>query len=140
MCRAPCARRCGSGGLPLRAPAVAQTVAEQAERIAGSTEAAQVRPRVALAGSHLPGRAVAGDGVLLVGHHRGVVHALEEIVILIVLPHVPEAEAPRILLVFAALGRAVGGFLFAARPLASRPAGFYPAILARFDADFIEKG
>src|ERR1700687_3767514 len=99
----------------------------------------KIRARITLAGSHLPSRAMAGDGVLLIGHHRGVVHAFEEIVRLIVLPHVFETEAPVVLLVLAALGRAMAGFLLAARPLASRPAGFRPAILVRLDADTIKK-
>src|ERR1700690_2922711 len=127
------------GGLRARLLLAAQAFAEQAERIAAAADAAKIRPRMRLAGSHLPGRAVAGNGVLLIGHHRGVVHALEEIVRLIVLPHVLETEAPVILLVLASLGRAVTGLLLAARPLASRPAGFRPAILARFDADAIKK-
>src|ERR1700690_506460 len=53
------------GGLRARLLLAAQTFAEQAERIATTANAAKIRPRMRLAGSHLPGRPGPGKGVLL---------------------------------------------------------------------------
>ena len=82
---------------------------------------------------------MAGERVLLIGQDRSVVHAGEEIIGLIVFAHVLEAEVPILLVATAALGRAVGRRLLAARPFAGPAAGFDAAILGRLDADFIEQ-
>src|SRR5690606_15179354 len=96
----------------------AHALAEQAEGIAPAVETIEVGPRMALSGAHLPGRPVTGQRILLIGHDRGIVHAGEEIIVLIVLAHVIETVAPIILLAPAALGRAMRRFLLAADPFA----------------------
>ena len=83
---------------------------------------------------------MAGERVLLVGHHGRVAHAGEEIVRLIVFAHVIEAETPIILFAAAALGRTMRRLFLAAVPFAAGPAGLWTAILFRLDADAIEKG
>ena len=45
-----------------------------------AAEIAQIRPDRSLAGSHLPGRTMSGQRILLIGHDCGIVHAGEEIV------------------------------------------------------------
>src|SRR6185437_11919848 len=116
---------------------IAQAFAKQPERIGAG--AAQIGPRPALAGAHLPGRAMTGERVLLIGQHGVVFHAGEKIIRLIVFARVREAEVPIVLVILLALGRAVGSDVLASRPFARRAAGFLAAILVRFDADFIEK-
>ena len=54
--------------------------------------------------AHLPGRTMAGDGVLLIARDRVVAHAGEEVVGVIVLAHVIEAEPPVLALLAAPLG------------------------------------
>ena len=83
---------------------------------------------------------MSGQRVLLVGHHRGIIHAVEKVVRLIVRAHVREAEPPIFIFAPTAFGRTMVRLLLAAMPFADGPAGFRPAILLRFDADAIKKG
>src|SRR5262245_43670863 len=79
--------------LLLRAPATGTAeFAEHTERILRAVSG--VRARRAIAGPHLPGRAMAGDRILLVLRHGVVAHAGEEIVVVVVLAHVVETEPP----------------------------------------------
>src|SRR4029079_2611356 len=111
--------------------------ADNAKRIAG---AAKVRRGRALAGSHFPGRTMAGDGILLIGQNVIVLHAGEEVVVLVVVADVSEAKVPILVLAAAAFGRAMGAALLAADPFAARPRAFDAAILGRLDANAIEQG
>src|SRR5262245_24993322 len=115
------------------------TFAKQAEWIGVSAESTHVRPHRAFAGSHLPGGTVAGQRVLLVGHHRRIAHPGEEIVGLIVFAHMVQAETPVLLFAAPAFWRAVRRFFLAAMPFAARATGFWTAILLRLDADAIKK-
>ncbi len=89
---------------------------------------------------HLPGRPVAGEGILLVGSDVLITHALEIIIFVIVFADVLETVVPILLLGATPFGRAMAARLFAARPLASRRVGFLRAVLRRLDADLIENG
>src|SRR4051812_21640193 len=89
--------------------------------------------------AHLPGRAVAGERVLLilgdvVGAHPG-----EEIVRMVVFAHVVEAEAPVLVLAIAPLRRTMGRGPTAARPLAGRMRGAQPPVEVRLDPDAVEE-
>src|ERR1700692_1285314 len=101
--------------------AAAVELAEHAERIGGAFE---IGLRTALAllgagiGAHLPGRTMAGQCVLLVAGARIRIHALEEIIGLVVFADVIETEVPILLVVGPALGRAVRPLVFALRPFA----------------------
>src|SRR4051794_28657708 len=96
--------------------------------------------RLAAVHAHLPGRAMAGGGVLLVLGDVVVVHASEEIVGGVVLAHVGKAEAPVFILLVAPLGSAVRRGRLAARPFAGRMLFLaQPAILVRLDPDAVEQ-
>src|SRR6202048_3589827 len=94
-----------------RSPPVAAAVefAEHAERIG---RALQIGLGAALAllgagiGAHLPGRTMAGQRILLVTRNRVRIHALEEIVGLVVFADMIETEVPVLLVVGSALGGA----------------------------------
>src|SRR5580704_1378545 len=94
---------------------------EHAERIGGGFE---IGLRAALAllgagiGAHLPGRAMAGQRILLVARDRIGIHAGEEIIGLVVFADVIETEVPVLLVVGPALGRAVRPLVLAFRPFA----------------------
>src|SRR3984885_4075391 len=105
-----------------RPPAAAAVeLGEHTERIGSGFE---VGLRTALAllgagvGAHLPGRAVAGQRILLVARDRVGIHAGEEIVGLVVFADVVETEVPVLLVVGPALGRAVRALVLAFRPFA----------------------
>ena len=61
---------------------------------------------------------MAGQRILLVARDRIGIHALEEIVALVVFADVVETEVPVLFRVLAALGRAVRPLVLALRPLA----------------------
>jgi hypothetical protein len=92
-----------------------------------------------VAGAHLPGRAVSGDGVLLILQDGVVAHAGEIIVRVVVLAHVLETEAPMLVLARPGLGGAMRRRIAAALPIAARPIRTRPAILLGLDADAIEQ-
>ena len=91
----------------------------------GSVAPAAAEPVDAAVEAHLPGRPVAGDGVLLVARDRIVAHAGEIIVGMVVLAHVLEAEAP--VLVLAQRGPSAPD----ASPRRRSPATGKPALAAR---------
>src|SRR5262245_17309779 len=114
--------------------------AEQPERIGMTSKSPHIRPHIALAGSHLPGWAMPGERILLVGHHRRVAHAGEEIVGLVVFADVIQTEAPVLFLTASTLWRTVRRLLLAAMPFTAWAAGFRTAVLFRLDADTVKKG
>jgi hypothetical protein len=126
------ARRLGLFGLGPRAE-----LAEHVERIARGVGAKLGAGMIA--GSHLPGRAMPGDRVLLVFQHGVVAHAGEVIVGVVVLAHVLQAEPPVLILALPALGRAMGRGIVAALPVAARHVGAPLAVLRRLDANAIEQ-
>src|SRR4029079_7514911 len=69
-------------------------------------------------GAHLPGRAMAGQRVLLVARDGVGIHALKEVVVLVVLTDVVEAEVKILPRILPALRRAMRALVLAARPLA----------------------
>src|SRR5215467_2567139 len=120
-------------------------LAEHAERIVGAL-VAEEPARARLAGSlaahhaHLPGRAMAGDRVLLIARDRVLAHAGEKIVGVIVLAHMIETEPPVLALLRAPLRRPVRRRVGAARPFAGRHGIAQPAILVGLDANSVEQG
>src|SRR5580700_8695362 len=130
------------GPLALGPPRPRAQVAEHPERIgrAALAEPARVAVRLAAVHPHLPGGAMAGDGLLLILGDRVVAHAGEEIVRLVVFAHVLEAEPPIFALAQPALGGAVRRAFAAARPVAARTAGPHAAVGAGLDPDTVEKG
>src|SRR4029077_16986458 len=136
-------------GFPARArPPAAATVKlrEHAERIGGTLE---IGLRASLAflaavGAHLPGRAVAGQRILLVARHRIGIHALEEVIGLVVLADVIETEVEILPRILATLGRTVRPLVLATRPFAH--GGFFPRLrlllraqLVGLDANGVEE-
>src|SRR5262245_794087 len=115
----------------------AQSFAKQLERISVA-ESTHIRSNRSLAGSHLPGRTMSRKGILLVGHHRRIAHSGEKIVGLVVFAHVIEAKTPIVLLAPASHRRTVRRFFLAAVPFAVGTAGFWAAVLLRFDADTVK--
>src|SRR3954453_14376367 len=107
----------GPGARP--PPAAAVEFAEHAEWI-GRAFQVGLGAALALFGAgicaHLPGRAVPGQCILLIARDRIRIHALEEIIGLVVLAHVIETEVPIFLGVGAALGRAMRRLVLAIRP------------------------
>src|SRR3954469_11412664 len=89
--------------------------------------------------AHLPGRTVAGHGILLVPRDRIVAHSGKIIVGMIVFPNVLEAETPVLVLAQPAFGRAMRRLAAAARPLADRRIGGRLALLLGLDPDTIEQ-
>src|SRR5579885_3180256 len=96
----------------------AQPFPEKTEGVGGV--AAEIRPDTTSTRPHSPCRPMAGDGVLLVGHHCGIAHSGEEIVGLVVGADVREAKAPVFPLAPPPLGRAVRCLFLATRPFANR--------------------
>src|SRR5215467_10979043 len=103
-----------------------------------NSAALQARRSPATCAPDLPGRPMAGYGILLITGDRVFAHPGKKIVGLIVFAHVFETETP--ILARAALRRAVRGALRAARPITGRPFGAQPPVLIRLDANAIEKG
>src|SRR6202047_220560 len=89
--------------------------------------------------AHFPGRAMTGDRILLVFGDRIVAHPGEEIVRVVVLAHMAEAEPPMLVLALPALGGAVRGGGIAAWPFASRQIAAQPAILVGLYPDAVEQ-
>ena len=129
------------------APAAATVeLGEHAERVGGALHI--LGGLLALlaggVGAHLPGRAMAGQRILLVARDGVGIHALEEIVVLVVFADVIETEVkvfPRIL---PPLWRAVRALVRAARPFAH--GGFFARLrlllraqLVGLDANGIEE-
>src|SRR5438105_580531 len=97
------------------------------------------RGRLAAIHAHLPGRAMADGRVLLVAGDVVRAHAGEEIVGVVVLAHVVEAEAPVFVFALPSLGRAVGRGRRTARPLAAGRAGPQAAVLVGLDPYAVEE-
>ena len=136
-----------SGAARTRPPAAtAVELGEHAERI-GRTFQLGFCARLALlaaVGAHLPGRAMAGQRVLLVARDGIRIHSLEEIIGLVVFADVIEAEVKILPRVLAALGRAVRTLVRAPRPFAH--GGFFARLrlllraqLVGLDANGIEE-
>src|ERR1700692_1842630 len=111
-----------SAGAGARPPAAAAVeLAEHAEGIDGTFEiglGAALALLGAGVGAHLPGWTMAGQRILLVARDCIRIHALEEIIGLVVFPDVIETEGPGLLVVSPALGRAVRALVLAFRPFA----------------------
>src|SRR5262245_6307750 len=128
----------GSGG--------AAELPEHAERIYGAVElrleARRARPRrrPAAVHAHLPGRAVADHGLLLVAGNVVRVHAGEEIITVVVLADMIETELPVLALAQPPLRRTMRRRRLAVRPFASRALGAQSPILVGLDPDPIEQG
>src|SRR5262249_54079165 len=114
--------------------------AEQAERIGVTSESAHVWSHRAFAGPHLPGWAVPGECVLLVGHHRRIAHAGEEVVRLVVFADVIQAKTPVFLFAASTLRGTVRRFFLATMPLAAWAARSRTAVLLRLYTDTVKKG
>jgi hypothetical protein len=83
---------------------------------------------------------MAGDGILLIFGDVVGAHPGEEIVRVVVLAHVAEAETPVFFLLVTPLGRAVGRRPLAPRPFAGRMRGAQPTVHVGLDADSVEQG
>src|SRR5262249_44150103 len=99
---------------------------------------------LAAVGAHLPGRAMAGQRVLLIARDVFRIHALEEVIRLIVFADVIEAEVPIITRILTAFRSAVRALVLASRPLAGDRllAGLCLALrthLGRLDANGVEE-
>src|SRR5271165_5377544 len=81
-----------------------------------------------------------GHRLLLIFRDGVVAHPGEEIVRLIVITHMIEAESPVFAFTQPPLWRAMACRGAAARPVARRAVGAHPAILAGLDTDAIEYG
>ncbi len=99
---APCARHCGPRGAPAGAaqnrPPAVPPIPGTWQRDRRHREPMSASPPGRLPDAHFPGRAMAGDGLLLISRDRIVAHAGEEIVRLVVFAHVRQTEAPIFLL------------------------------------------
>ena len=118
----------GLGALRARPPAAAAVeLAEHAERIGGAVEIP--RPPLALlgagVGAHLPGRTMAGQRILLVARDGVGIHALEEIVVLVVFADVIETEVKVL------LANSPGPWARGAAPLFWQPAHSHMAAASR---------
>src|SRR5262249_20896585 len=89
--------------------------------------------------AHFPGRAVAGDGILLVARDGLLAHAGEVIVRLVILAHVLEAELPILALAHPAFRRAMGSAIGAAGPIASRHLGARARLFDGLHPDPVEQ-
>src|SRR6185503_14201029 len=99
----------------------------------------RVEPVDAAIEAHLPGRAMSGDGVLLVTRDRILAHAGEIVVGMVVFPHMFEAEAPVFPLAQPALRRPVRRLAGAARPFANRRMTARLSVLFGLDPDTVEQ-
>ena len=151
---APCARRsspCGSRPWPRRpGPGRQRPRPLSSENMLNGSEAPSRSSAACLAllaagvGAHLPGRTMAGQRILLVARDRIGIHALEEIVGLVVFADVIEAEVQILPRILPALGRAVRPLVLAARPFAH--GGFFARLrlllraqLVGLDANGVEE-
>ena len=121
--------------------AAAVELGEHVERIGGGIETALL---LAVVGAHLPGRTVTGQRILLIARDVVRIHALEEIIGLVVLADVIETEVPILARILAALRGAVRALVLATRPLAGHSllAGLRLALrthLGRLDANGVEE-
>ena len=119
---------------------------EHAKRIVGSADfrmkAGRAGPRrwPSAVHAHLPGRAMADDRLFLILRDVVRVHPGEEIVGLVVLPHVIEAEPPIFPLTQPPFGRAVSCGRLAVRPIAGRGLGIHATIFVGLYPDAVEQG
>ncbi len=132
---------------PLGTAARAATeVAKYAERIDGVGEFRLEARRMRACGrppavhAHLPGRTMPDHRVLLIARDVVGAHPGEEIIAVIVLPHVLKAEPPILALAVAPFRRAVASRRLAIRPFAGRRLGAHAAILIGLDPNTIKKG
>src|ERR1700677_4901803 len=140
----------GLAGRAARTRPPAAAAVEFAEHAEGIGRAFQIGFRAALCffgagiGAHLPGRAVAGQRILLVPRHRIRVHSGKEIIGLVVFANVIETEVPVFLVIGAALGRAMRPLVLAVGPFAH--GGFFARLglllraqLVGLDTDGVEE-
>jgi hypothetical protein len=127
--------------LGLRPPirAAAAQLAKHIERVA-RTLWAEIGPPRAIAGPHLPGWTMAGDGVLLIFRNGILAHAGEVIVGVVVFAHVLETEPPILVLAQPSLGGAVRRLIAAALPVTRRAIRAQTAVLRGLDPDTIVQG
>src|SRR5262245_13353685 len=128
-----------------RAGSFAELV-EHPERIVGvgkfRTEAGGMgaRRRSAAIHTYLPGRTMPDDRLLLVASDVVGAHPGKEIVRVVVLAHVVEAEPPVLALAQPPLGRTMGRRRLAVRPIAGRALCAQPTVLVGLDPDAVEQG
>jgi hypothetical protein len=91
---------------------------EHAERIEGTVDLGFGALLDAAIGAHFPSRTVAGQRILLVARYGVGIHAGEEIVVLVVLTHVIQAEVPVLTLIVATLGRTMRALVLTPGPFA----------------------
>src|SRR5260370_3390304 len=131
------------GCIALRLEPRSARVLEKSERIGREELPVAVRRRSrggALAvDADLPGRTVAGNGLLLISGDRVFAHSGKKIVGMIVVAHVMKAEAPIFARAQAPLGGAMGGVLAATGPIAGRIAQLRAAVLCGLDPDTVEQ-
>src|ERR1700744_6216317 len=130
----------GLGAGPWTRPPAA-TAVEFAEHAEGIGSAFQIGFGTALAllgtgvGAHLPGRTMTGQRILLIARDRIRIHALEEIVGLIVFADMVEAEMPIFPRVLPAFRRAMRSLVLALGPFAHR--GFFARLCLLLRAQFV---
>src|SRR5216684_1483595 len=131
------------GCIALRLEPRSAPVLEQSERIVREELPVAVLRRLrggALAvDADLPGRTMAGNGLLLISGNRVFAHSGKKIVGMIVVAHVMKAEAPIFARAQAPLGRPMGGVLAATGPIAGRIARLRAAVLCGLDPDAVEQ-
>src|SRR3954469_13668002 len=112
--------RLGLGrGLRAGAPAgAAVELLEHAERIEGAVYLGFRAFLDAAIGAHLPGRTMTGQRILLIARDSVGIHAGEEIVVLVVLAHMIQAEVPVLTLIVATLGRTMRALVLTPGPFA----------------------
>src|ERR1051326_898973 len=129
------------GTLALGPPWPHTQLVENPERIRGAAVRTETVATVLVpVHPHFPGRAMTRNGLLLIARDRVLAHSGEEIVGLVILAHVLEAEAPVFALAQAALGGAMSRALATSRPVAARTVGAHAPILAGLDPDAVERG
>src|ERR1700728_4171087 len=111
--------------------------AEHAERIGRSFEIGLGTALALLAGigTHLPGRTMTGQRILLVARDRIRIHAGEEIIGLVIFADVVEAEVPIFLVIGTALWRPVRSLVLAVRPFAH--GGFFSRLRLLLGAELV---
>ena len=118
---------------------------EHVEGIIRAVEAGVARPplhRLVDRAVHadFPGRPMTVDRILLITRDRVVAHAGEEIVRLVILAHMREAEVPVFLFPLPALRRAMRGPGLASLPVAGRTIDALALLRIGLDPDAIEMG
>src|SRR5262249_2023976 len=121
-------------------PAPSADFLEHAERVDRPVRPSRIEPGTPTAGPHLPGRPMARNGVLLITRNGVVAHPSEEIVGMVVLAHMFQAEAPIFMFPSTPLRRPMGGGIAASGPFARRTLRPQPAVVVGLDPDAIVDG